>query len=144
MFTVTVTFPQVGGFRVLRLIRLLRILKLFRHSPGSQTMIHFLMTSIPEIVLLLLMWSIGVLMFGPLIYFVERHYEKSGFSSAFSGMWFCVVTIGTVGYGDIVPQTEFGKVLAAVYTIVNLTIMTIPISIIITKFNKSMKKMSSY
>ena len=143
---------------MLRLIRLLRILKLFRHSPGSQTMIHFLMTSIPEIVLLLLMWSIGVLMFGPLIYFVEKPGTTvscdsnsstcstpvpSNFSSAFSGMWFCVVTIGTVGYGDMVPQTEYGKVLAAMYTIVNLTIMTIPISIIITKFNKSMKKISS-
>ena len=130
--------PQIGGFRVLRLIRLLRILKLFRHSPGSQTMIHFLITSIPEIVLLLLMWSIGVLMFGPLIYFVEK--GQDNFSSAFSGMWFCVVTIGTVGYGDTVPSTEFGKILAACYTIINLTIMTIPISIIITKFNKSMKK----
>ena len=131
-------------------------MKLFRHSPGSQTMIHFLMTSIPEIVLLLLMWSIGVLMFGPLIYFVEKPGTSStaacdsgnlsmcsNFSSAFSGMWFCVVTIGTVGYGDMVPQTEYGKVLAAMYTIVNLTIMTIPISIIITKFNKSMKKISS-
>ena len=291
---------KVGGFRVLRLIRLLRILKLFRHSPGSQTMIHFLMTSIPEIVLLLLMWSIGVLMFGPLIYFVERDPSRhlviptynlteniimnenltdnlsanltasiiwnlasnitgnltgnligslngnlignligslpgnqlaylaanlttnltgyitsdligningtlisdldgnlagnltgkligsqtgdiSGnltgnitdylvgnlvgnlnvnligkpianqptanpaqFNSAFSGMWFCVVTIGTVGYGDMVPRTEFGKILAAVYTIVNLTIMTIPISIIITKFNKSMKSIKGH
>lgn len=114
-------------------------------------MIHFLMTSIPEIVLLLLMWSIGVLMFGPLIYFVERKDPAritnttvpSQFSSAFSGMWFCVVTIGTVGYGDMVPQTEYGKILAAMYTIINLTVMTIPISIIITKFNKSMKRVSS-
>ena len=55
-------------------------------------------------------------------------------------MWFCVVTIGTVGYGDVVPKTEAGKVLAALYTILNLTIMTIPISIIITKFNKSIKR----
>ena len=74
---------QVGGFRVLRLIRLLRILKLFRHSPGSQTMIQFLITSIPEIILLLLMWSIGILMFGPLLYFVEQGNDE--FTSAFSG-----------------------------------------------------------
>ena len=106
-------------------------------------MIHFLINSIPEIVLLLLMWSLGVLMFGPIIYFAEKPSDPNAernFASAFSGMWFCVVTIGTVGYGDIVPSTDFGKFLAAIYAILNLTIMTIPISIIITKFNKSIKK----
>lgn len=131
---------QVGGLRVLRLIRLLRILKLFRHSQGSQQMMEFLYHSIPEIILLILMWSMGVLVFGPLLFFIER--DQRSFASAFSGMWFCVVTIGTVGYGDVVPTTDFGKIVAAFYTILNLTIMTIPISIIITKFNKTMKKVT--
>ena len=53
-----------------------------------------------------------------------------------------ILFLGTVGYGDVVPTTDFGKIVAAFYTILNLTIMTIPISIIITKFNKTMKKVT--
>ena len=101
-------------------------------------MMTFLFASLPEIMLLLLMWGIGVLLFGPLIFFIEHSHGT--FSSAFSGMWFCVVTIGTVGYGDLSPVTNMGKVFSAIYTIMNLTIMTIPISIIITKFSRTMKK----
>ncbi|XP_063694264.1 potassium voltage-gated channel subfamily A member 10-like isoform X2 [Bolinopsis microptera] len=133
-------FNQVGGFRVLRLIRLLRVMKLFRHSRGSQTMMTFLLASLPEIMLLLLMWSIGVLLFGPLIFFIEHAHGENDFKSAFSGMWFCVVTIGTVGYGDLSPATNLGKFVSALYTILNLTIMTIPISIIITKFSRSVRQ----
>ena len=105
-------------------------------------MIGFLVSSLPEILLILLMWTIGFLLFGPLIFFIEHDKEHAadGFSSAFSGMWFCVVTIGTVGYGDVVPKTDLGKFVTALYTILNLTIMTIPISIIITKFSRSMKQ----
>ena len=124
---------------MLRLIRLLRVMKLFRHSRGSQTMMTFLFASLPEIMLLLLMWSIGLLLFGPLIFFIEHAHGENDFKSAFSGMWFCVVTIGTVGYGDLSPASNLGKFVSALYTILNLTIMTIPISIIITKFSRSMR-----
>ncbi|KAL5267643.1 hypothetical protein ACHWQZ_G004627 [Mnemiopsis leidyi] len=132
-----------SGFRILRLIRLFRVMKLFRHSMGSQTLISFLYFSIPEILLLLLMWGMAILVFGPLIFFIEHAHGTNSFNSAFSGMWFCVVTIGTVGYGDLHPKTDLGKFLASLYTIMNLTVMTIPISIIITKYSRTMR-LSNY
>ena len=128
-----------SAFRVLRLVRLVRVMKLFRRSLGSQILISFLYSSIPEILLLLLMWGIAILLFGPMMFFIERQHGNDSFDSAFSGMWFCVVTIGTVGYGDLYPKTDLGKFLAAMYTITNLTVMTIPISIIITKYSRAMR-----
>ncbi|XP_063686447.1 potassium voltage-gated channel subfamily D member 1-like [Bolinopsis microptera] len=133
-------FTELGpAFRVLRLVRLFRVMKLFRRSLGGQVLISFLYSSIPEILLLMLMWGIAILLFGPLMFFIEGEHGNDSFDSAFSGMWFCVVTIGTVGYGDLYPKTDLGKFLAAVYTITNLTVMTIPISIIITKYSKAMR-----
>ena len=74
---------QMGGLRVLRLIRLLRILKLFRHSEEGQNTMQFLYNSIPEFNLLLIMWSIGMLVFGPLLFFIES--SEGSFGSAFGG-----------------------------------------------------------
>lgn len=135
------THHHMGGLRVLRLIRLLRILKLFRHSEEGQSTLQFLYQSIPEFKLLLYMWSIGTLLFGPFLFLIEKG-EPGSFNSAFSGMWFCVTSITTVGYGIQVPVTDLGKFVAAMYIIMNLTVMTIPVSIIITKF-KSVKKISN-
>ncbi|XP_063693904.1 potassium voltage-gated channel subfamily D member 1-like [Bolinopsis microptera] len=133
-------FSKAGSaFRVLRLVRLFRVMKLFRRSLGGQVLISFLYSSIPEILLLLLMWGIAILLFGPMMFFIEHEHGNDSFDSAFSGMWFCVATIGTVGYGDLYPKTDLGKFLAAVYTITNLTVMTIPVSIIITKYSRAMR-----
>ena len=49
------------------------------------------------------MWFIIILIFGPLMHFIEHDHGENSFDSAFAGMWFCVVTTGTVGYGDLAP-----------------------------------------
>ena len=93
------------------IIRILRLFKLTRHSPGLKILIHTFKASSKELNLLLFFLILGMVIFSSLVYYAERLHTNpdNDFKSIPEGLWWAVVTMTTVGYGDMVPKTSAGK-----------------------------------
>lgn len=89
--------------RVLRLVRVFRIFKLSRHSRGLQVLGKTLSASIQELALLIFFLVMALVLSGSAIYFAEAGEPNTGFTSIPASFWFAIVTLTTVGYGDITP-----------------------------------------
>lgn len=124
----------VKMFLVIRVFRLFRFIKL---SYGLQIIIHTLKASSHELVLLLLMLLIPVVLFSSIVYYIEfiMHNEDSTFTSVPISFWWCLITMTTVGYGDMTPQTWPGKVVGGACAVCGVLIVAMPISIIGSNFN---------
>ena len=94
--------------QVFRIFKLARIFKLGRHSPGLQSIVHTIRQSLRELGLMLMLILIAGLTFASLCYFIEG--QESGITSIPTGIYWVVITMTTVGYGDIFPKTGLGKV----------------------------------
>lgn len=113
--------------RVLRLLRLFRILKLARYVGAADSLIEALARSRRKIVVFLYAVLTIVTICGALMYLVEG--PENGFSSIPRGVYWAIVTLTTVGYGDITPNTVPGQALSAVVMIMGYGIIAVPTGI---------------
>ena len=114
--------------RIFRLLRLFRILKMFRYVVEARLLLRSLKASGPKITVFLIAVFSIVTIAGTLMYVVEG--PENGYSSIPESMYWAIVTVSTVGYGDISPQTEIGKFLASVLMISAYGILAVPTGII--------------
>ncbi len=114
--------------RVLRLLRIFRVLKLVQFVTESRVLIRALHASREKIIVFLGGVICLVLIIGSLMYLVEG--QENGFSSIPMGVYWAIVTLTTVGFGDITPSTPLGQFLSSVVMIMGYAILAVPTGII--------------
>lgn len=115
--------------RVLRLLRAFRILKLTQYVGEANELAAAMRASRPKITVFLLTVATIVVVVGALMYLVEGP-ENPGFASIPSSMYFTVVTLTTLGFGDITPRTDFGRFLTAAVSLLGYAIIAVPTGIV--------------
>jgi len=136
--------------RLLRLFRIFRIFKLSKYSSGITICASAIVESRDTLGLMIFMCSISVCIFSSFIFYFEqgewvsanRQYQytdgtPSPYYSIPAAMWWTMVTIMTVGYGDMVPNTWAGKLVAAICMVSSIVIMALPISVIGANFSRA-------
>jgi len=123
--------------RVLRVLRIFRVLKLGHHTKEATLLKKALFASRRKILVFLFVVLTLVVIIGSLIYVIEG--EEHGFTSIPRGVYWAVVTLTTVGYGDISPSTSAGQFLAAIVMILGYSIIAVPTGIVTAQVAQAYK-----
>ncbi|XP_074511206.1 voltage-gated potassium channel KCNC1-like isoform X1 [Sebastes fasciatus] len=129
--------------RVVRFVRILRIFKLTRHFVGLRVLGHTLRASTNEFLLLIIFLALGVLIFATMIYYAERigadpddptAAVHTSFKNIPIGFWWAVVTMTTLGYGDMYPETWSGMLVGALCALAGVLTIAMPVPVIVNNF----------
>ncbi|GHA81128.1 ion transporter [Cognatilysobacter bugurensis] len=126
--------------RVLRILRLFRILKLTQYVDEGGLLMSSLWRSRRKIFVFLSAVLTVVVIFGALMYVVEG--PEHGFNSIPTGMYWAIVTMATVGFGDIAPVTPFGRFIASVLILIGYSIIAVPTGIYTAELASSLREAS--
>ena len=143
------TLPSYIGFifgganllfaiRALRLLRVFRVLKVTRYIGESQKLINALKNSRPKILVFLFAVLIICIIAGTLMHLVEG--KNGGFDNIPLSIYWCIVTLTTVGFGDIAPVTPLGRLIASVIMVTGYGIIAVPTGIVTAEFSRNPDK----
>ncbi|KAL7301094.1 hypothetical protein TKK_0006361 [Trichogramma kaykai] len=118
------------------IIRIMRLFKLTRHSSGLKILIQTFRASAKELTLLVFFLILGIVIFASLVYYAERiqYNPKNDFKSIPLGLWWALVTMTTVGYGDMVPKTYIGMFVGALCALAGVLTIALPVPVIVSNF----------
>lgn len=125
--------------RVCRIFRIIRIFKFVRHSQDLILIVRVVVHAKKELGLLVILLGIFTITFGSIMYYVE-HGVNDKFNSIMQGCWWSIVTITTVGYGEVVPITPGGKFVGSVVLTIGIVFLALPMTIIVSKFSSVYEK----
>ncbi|MFV0572719.1 MAG: ion transporter [Xanthomarina gelatinilytica] len=128
---------DLRSLRALRFLRLFRIFKLVRYNRAINHFTNAIKSSKEEILLFLFVTLILIYFAAVGIYYFENAAQPEHFSSIFDSLWWAIVTLTTVGYGDVYPITVGGKVFTFIILLIGLGIVAIPTGIISSALTKS-------
>jgi len=121
--------------RVLRLLRIFRVLKMVRHIQGAQLLMRALYNSRAKITVFFLAMFTIALIAGTLMYLIEG--PEHGYTSIPVGVYWAVVTLTTLGFGDITPVTPAGQVLTSILSLTGYAIIAVPTGIVVSEINRA-------
>ncbi|MEO8558319.1 MAG: cyclic nucleotide-gated ion channel [Rhodospirillales bacterium] len=128
------------GADVLLQLQVLRILKLMRYSSAIETLGSVLRNEIRPLIAAGVIMLTLLVLFSTLMYLAERHAQPEKFGSSVDALWWGVVTLATVGYGDTVPITAVGKILGGITVILGLGMFALPAAILASGFAEEIRK----
>ena len=123
-------------FEFFSIIRILRLFKLTRHSSGLKILLQTFRASAKELMLLVFFLVLGIVIFASLVYYAERIQVNptNDFESIPLGLWWALVTMTTVGYGDMVPKTYLGMFVGALCALGGVLTVALPVPVIVSNF----------
>jgi voltage-gated potassium channel len=127
--------------RMLRLLRVFRVFKLTGYVSEAKVITTALRASRRKISVFLLAVLTIVVIIGSFIYVIEG--EKNGFTDIPTSIYWAIVTLTTVGYGDLSPQTPFGKILASLVMVMGYGIIAVPTGIVTVEMSHAARKTAS-
>jgi voltage-gated potassium channel len=139
-FYLLLLFPHLSFVHVISVLRLLRLLKISRYSDSVQTLAIVLNAKKEELLATAFAVFIILIFSSSIMYFVESSANPKAFGSIPDAMWWGVVTLTTVGYGDIYPITPLGRFLGAILAFLGIGIFALPAGIIASGFSEEVQK----
>ena len=127
-------FALPTDLRVLLVLRMVRFLKLARYSPAMRSLLDALYGERRALFGCFVILLGATLFAAGIMYLAERHAQPDKFGTIPDAMWWAIVTLGTIGYGDVVPVTVLGRMVASVTIFIGLIMVALPIGIIATAF----------
>jgi voltage-gated potassium channel len=126
--------------RILRLFRVFRVLKVGRYSEAMKTVSDVVKKTKEEVVTSIFILLILLMIVSTLMYYAEHEAQPQKFRNVFDAMWWAIITLTTVGYGDIYPVTLIGKILASIAAILGIGMFAIPAGILASGFLEEIQK----
>ncbi len=139
-FYLLIIFPDIKLVEATDLFRLLRLLKLIRYSEGLQTILRAIETKKNELIMTFVTVLILLIFASSVMFFAERGTQPEAFPSIPAAMWWGVVTLTTVGYGDVYPVTVIGKLFGAILAFIGIGLFALPAGIIASGFSTEVQK----
>ena len=127
-------FVTPAEFRVILALRIVRFLKLARYSPALRSLLETLYAERRALFGCLVILTGTAFIAASFMHLAERHAQPDKFATIPDAMWWAIVTLGTIGYGDVVPITPVGKVIAAATIFLGLVMIALPVGIVATAF----------
>ena len=138
-FYIQAFFPGLD-LRVLRALRLLRILKLNHYNSALDDLFGAIIEEKKSFLTTLYIFSVAFVLSSSLIYYAEHKVQPEDFRSIPDAMYWSIITLTTVGYGDVSPITVFGKSIAAITAIFGVVVVALLTGIVANSFNAQMDR----
>ena len=129
-----------GDHALLALLGVLPFFKLVRYSPAMRSLLAALHAERRTLIGCLVILAGAVLVFASLLYAIEHDVQPDKFGTIPQAMWWAIVTLGTVGYGDVVPVTPLGKLVSVFAIVGGLTMIALLVAIISTAFAEEIRR----
>jgi voltage-gated potassium channel len=130
----------VFDLRFLRVLRLLRIFKLTRYSAAMKILISVLKEEMPALVAAYFIMFTVIVLASSGIYLLEHEIQPDEFGSIPAAFWWAVTTLTTVGYGDVTPITNAGRIFGGIITLVGMSMVALPTGIIASGFGNMFRR----
>ncbi len=126
--------------KAVRLLRVLRLMRLSRYSESLNATIRVLRRRLPDLLAVFVVLGILLTIFSTLMYVAENQAQPEAFGSIPDAMWWGIVTLTTVGYGDLSPVTPIGKVIGGVVAVLGIGFFAIPTGILAAGFSQELER----
>jgi len=137
-FYVALVFPNAAGgpFTVLRVFRIFRIVKMSRHNTKVREAGSSLLASLSELSFVFVVLITLVILFSTVIYYAEMGDEDTNFTSIPATFWYTIVTMTTLGYGDMTPLSIVGRLTGIVCSLSGIMVVALPAPVLEKNFNR--------
>ncbi|XP_061817479.1 A-type voltage-gated potassium channel KCND2 [Nerophis lumbriciformis] len=125
-----------GAFVTLRVFRVFRIFKFSRHSAGLRILGYTLKSCASELGFLLFTLTMAIIIFATVMFYAEKTSKASAFTSIPAAFWYTIVTMTTLGYGDMVPNTIMGKIVGSICSLSGVLVIALPVPVIVSNFSR--------